>query len=63
MEEPEVLDTYMLSASSHLLGLGERQCIAVVFEDSRFGSVWNGLNTIGLLYGVVGVVMLIDFPL
>jgi len=41
VEEPEVLDSHMPSASSYLLGLGERQCTGVVFEDSRFGSIWN----------------------
>ena len=41
VEEPEVFDSHMPSASSHLLGLGEHQCTGVVFEDSRFGSIWN----------------------
>jgi hypothetical protein len=38
VEEPEVLDSHMSSVSSHFLGLGERQCTGVVFEDSIFGS-------------------------
>ena len=44
VEEPEVLDSHMPSVSSHFLGLGERQCTGVVFEDSRFDSVWNGVR-------------------
>ena len=44
VEEPEVLDSHMPSVNSHLLGLGERQCTGVFFEDSRFGSVWNGVR-------------------
>jgi hypothetical protein len=46
VEEPEVLDSHMPSAISHLLGLGERQCTGVVFVDSRFGHVWNWVSEV-----------------